>query len=317
MYLVFFTKQNIGVSYIIGSILMQIFLNKPCAKTYIESIKQIIIMLALSLLTCGIFVINGNFMNFINYAFLGIFEFGTNNFAVEIVSMISYITITIIIIICSIFLYQKIDNKEQKRNIAIFLCIGIPIIGIIYPIINLFHLMMATLLMFILLMYLTHIVIKEFLTNKRIWTAIGVIILVYIIIGIQASIQVIKWNPFSEEYNHPYFGGYMSQEVKNKICTVNEYIKNQQGKVIILSKEAALYQIPEKRSNGAMDLPFLGNLGYGGETAMLEAIKEKQGYKILLTKENFWQESEKITNYIRQHYPKIGEIEEFEIYQLH
>ena len=94
-------------------------------------------------------------------------------------------------------------------------------------------------------------------------------------------------------------------------------IKNQQGKVIILSKEAALYQIPEKRSNGAMDLPFLGNLGYGGETAMLEAIKEKQGYKILLTKENFWQESEKITNYIRQHYPKIGEIEEFEIYQLH
>lgn len=49
---------------------------------------------------------------------------------------------------------------------------------------------------------------------------------------------------------------------------------------------------------------------------MLEEIKSKTGYKILLTKENFYQESDKITNYIRGHYEKVGEIEEFEIYEI-
>lgn len=49
---------------------------------------------------------------------------------------------------------------------------------------------------------------------------------------------------------------------------------------------------------------------------MLEQIKSKTGYKILLTKENFYQESDKITNYIREHCEKIGEIEEFEIYEI-
>lgn len=49
---------------------------------------------------------------------------------------------------------------------------------------------------------------------------------------------------------------------------------------------------------------------------MLEQIKSKIGYKILLTKENFYQESDKITNYIRANYQKIGEIEKFEIYEI-
>jgi hypothetical protein len=49
---------------------------------------------------------------------------------------------------------------------------------------------------------------------------------------------------------------------------------------------------------------------------MLEQIKGKIGYKILLTKENFYQESDKITNYIRDNYEKIGEIEKFEIYEI-
>ena len=104
--------------------------------------------------------------------------------------------------------------------------------------------------------------------------------------------------------------------MENKIKVVNQYINNNNGKAIIFSKEAALYNIPEKRSNGAMDLPFLGNLGYGGEEAMLEQIKAKKGYQILLTKENYWQESDKITDYIRRHYHKIGEVEEFEIYEI-
>lgn len=316
LYLTIFTKQNIGVYYLIATILMQLFTQKQDLKmTIINLIKQISIAGVLSLFTFGIFALNGNLTDFINYAFLGIGEFGKNNIAMEMGCVI-HIVIAIITIICAFVIQKKVANAEQKRNIIIFLSIGIPMLLIVYPIINSFHTMIAILVLSVLLMYLLDIVIEKILNKKIINIAIGIMVVVFLLLVLEAGIIIIKNNPFTLDYQNPYYGGIISEETKTKINNVNQYIRKNNERVIIFSNKAALYHIPEKRSNGAMDLPFLGNLGYGGEDAMLETIKHKTGYQILLTKENYWQESDKITNYIREHYTKIGEIEEFEIYQI-
>lgn len=315
IYLILFTKQNIGAYYLLGTILMQILVGKNNKKTYIDILKQIAIVAILSILTFGYFAYHGNILQFINYAFLGIGEFGTRNIAMEIECMV-HLGIAIITVVCAIYIKRKIANEEQKRNIAIFLSIGIPMILIIYPIINAFHTILAIVVLAVLLMYLVDIVLKKELTKKIAYSVILFIIVVFAALGIKAGIVIIKNNPFISNYHNPYYGGILEEEMENKINTVNQYINNNNGKVIIFSKEAALYNIPEKRSNGAMDLPFLGNLGYGGEDTMLEEIKNKKGYQILLAKENYWQESDKIADYIRKHYNKIGEIEEFEIYYI-
>lgn len=187
---------------------------------------------------------------------------------------------------------------------------------IVYPIINTYHVMIAVLPLAIELLYLTDTVTKEFLNSKIIKIGISFMVILFILIFVQSTLRVVKYNPFTLEYSNPYYGAYVTEEMKQSINNVNNYIEKNNEKVIIFSKEAALYNIPKKRNNGAMDLPFLGNLGKGGEDGMLEQIKSKTGYKILLTKENFYQESDKITNYIREHYEKIGEIEEFEIYEI-
>ena len=101
---------------------------------------------------------------------------------------------------------------------------------------------------------------------------------------------------------------------KNKIEELNKYIENNNDKVIIFSQDAALYNIPKKRSNGAMDLPFLGNLGYNGEDNMVEKLSNMTGYKILIKKERFWQESEKIIEYIKNNFAKQEDIEDFQVY---
>ena len=315
MYLIIFTKQNIGAYYCIGSIFMQWFMRKKDNQKYLDILKQIAIVIVLSLLTLGIFFINGNLIDFINYAFLGIGEFGSNNVAIEIMCMV-HLTVAIITIICAVFIQKKIANEEQKRNISIFLCIGIPMLLIIYPIINAFHTMLAILVLVVFLMYLADIVIGNFLTTKRMNIVIGFMVLIFTLLGLKSGIIIIKNNPFMTNYQNPYYGVFVSEETNKKINNVNQYIKENKEKVIIFSKEAALYNIDEKRNNGAMDLPFLGNLGYGGEEKMLEDVKSKGGYQILLTKENYWQESKKITDYIKENYTKIGEIEEFEIYQI-
>lgn len=232
-------------------------------KSYIKStILQSVIALALSILTFAIFALNGNLIDFINYAFLGIGEFGTRNIKIEVLNILTLIVV-IAIIICNISVYKKIANKEQKQNIIIFSCIGIPMLLIVYPIINMYHIMVAILPLAIELLYLTDVVTKEFLNSKITKIAINFMVVIFILIFVQSAIKIVKHNPFTLEYTNPYYGAYVTEELEKSINNVNNYIEKNNEKVIIFSKEAALYNIPKKRSNGAMDLPFLGNLGKG------------------------------------------------------
>lgn len=180
----------------------------------------------------------------------------------EIANILSIIVVTVLII-CNIIIYKKIANKEQKQNIIIFSCIGIPMLLIVYPIINTYHVMIAVLPLAIELLYLTDTVTKEFLNSKIIKIGISFMSIIFILIFVQSTLRIVKYNPFTLEYENPYYGAYVTEELERKINNVNNYIETNNEKVIIFSKEAALYNIPKKRSNGAMDLPFLGNLGKG------------------------------------------------------
>lgn len=134
---------------------------------------------------------------------------------------------------------------------------------IVYPIINMYHIMVAILPLAIELLYLTDVVTKEFLNSKITKIAINFMVVIFILIFVQSAIKIVKHNPFTLEYTNPYYGAYVTEELEKSINNVNNYIEKNNEKVIIFSKEAALYNIPKKRSNGAMDLPFLGNLGKG------------------------------------------------------
>lgn len=176
---------------------------------------------------------------------------------------ISFFILAIILIICNVIIYKKIADKEQKQNIIIFSCIGIPMLLIVYPIINIYHVMIAILPLAIELLYLTDTVTKDFLNTKITKIGITFMAFVFILILVQSALRIVRYNPFTLEYNNPYYGAYVSEKMQAKIDNVNDYISNNNEKVIIFSKEAALYNIPKKRNNGAMDLPFLGNLGKG------------------------------------------------------
>lgn len=180
----------------------------------------------------------------------------------EIANILSLILV-IVLIICNIIIYKKIADKEQKQNIIIFSCIGIPMLLIVYPIINTYHVMIAILPLAIELLYLTDTVTKDFLNTKITKIGISFMAFVFILILVQSALRIVRYNPFTLEYNNPYYGAYVTEEMEQKINNVNSYIEQNNEKVIIFSKEAALYNIPKKRSNGAMDLPFLGNLGKG------------------------------------------------------
>ena len=73
------------------------------------------------------------------------------------------------------------------------------------------------------------------------------------------------------------------------------------------------------KNNGIFDLAFLGNLGIEGENKLINEIEQLDNTLILIQKDEekvFWQESKKVREYILKKYEKIGEIQEYSIYNI-
>lgn len=315
IFLILFTKQNIGVYYCISTVIMQIILNGRNKKTYIDITKQAIISIILCTISLFVFKIQGNLYDFINYAFLGIGEFAKKNLHLESQFFI-FLIIDIFIITIAFILMNKV-KKEEKNNIIILLCIGIGMLPFVYPIINMYHILVSIFILSILLIYMTHLAIKEIINPKVVKIGVSIFIVITILYCIQPIIYCFKNNKlYVREYENPYFGAILMQETKDNIENINSYIKNKHEKVIVLSGHSALYNIPQKRNNGMMDLPFLGNLGYGGEDDLIIDLDNKKGYEVLITESAHSQESEKVIDYIKENYEYIGEIEQFQIYKI-
>ena len=87
IYLVFMSKQNIGIYYMIGYEIAKLIQTIPNYKNHKADIKSIIKQMIIPIsIFIGLFAVyliylytQGNLYNFINYAFLGIKEFGRKN----------------------------------------------------------------------------------------------------------------------------------------------------------------------------------------------------------------------------------------------
>ena len=148
-----------------------------------------------------------------------------------------------------------------------------------------------------------------------------VIMICYILISISYFVSWVYNAIYCSKfyYTHPYFGGYFkNDEEYEKMQKITEYIKNQNKKVVIFSDEAALYMIPLKESNGAMDLPFIVNFGKDGEENMIKEISNMSNTLFLIRsnqEELHYQESVRINQYTYENLKCVGTIEEFSIYE--
>ena len=106
-----------------------------------------------------------------------------------------------------------------------------------------------------------------------------VLLFILIIYNIFTSINRLFWwikvvcdEKYYYEYNSPYFGTIVSEDLYKNIENVTNYIKEENNKgnsVIVYSSKASLYMVQLKQSNGFYDLPFNGNFGKMTEKEIL------------------------------------------------
>lgn len=329
LFLIFSTKQNIGVFYGIGLLACEI-LNNNCLKYKIKNLLAEFLTFLILLISLLIyFYINNNLYNFINYTVLGIREFANENIFVDFSNIILAIFFVLFnIILTTIFIKnKKIDiNKIEEEKLIILNCFSLPLTLIMIPIANRAHFLIGIHLSLILFIYLINIMIKrmEFKKSRK---AINIILVIFAICTCTNSIvNFTFWTNSINNKNYqfnmedPFYGGIFKEETVKNIENIVEYIENENenDNIIVLSSKAAFYMIPTHRSNGMMDLPFKGNLGKEGEQGLIEKIKDMDNVKILIEKDENsinWQESKEAREYIIENMEKIGEIEEFFIYK--
>lgn len=325
LFCIFMTKQNVFVYYCIALVILYIMQIKQI------TIKERIIKLSISfssfIIPFIIFIIylctNNTLYDFVSYCFLGINEFGTQNIYLNMYVVISNIIIIVAIAVSILLIKIKKIDKQIKDINYIFMPFQVMMLFYAYPIINAYHIKLAILIATILLIYNLHnIFLIEFIDRKKMIKVIKICILIVTIYFIGYNSYVLWEYKNSDLKNHdikPYNGILIENDIREKIINICEYVKENERQGIetkLISREANLYMNILEKNNKNMDLPFLGNLGKEGEEGLiLEVQNLKQGTKILIDKEKFWQDSDKLRNMIINEYKKIGEIEDFYIHE--
>lgn len=318
MFLVFWTKQNIGIYYVLAICLSNMVFDKKdeITKNVSLTVKEIFVFGTCILISCIAMYLQGNLFEFVDYAFLGMKDFTNNNLIVgSKISSIIFIFLIASLLIDVLYIYYMKKGEIvtlQEKSILIF---SIFLNLTTFPIVNMYHLSFAIILNFVMFLVIIN---KTDIKSTKIILPITLII--YIAINANACCYLLKNKNLELVLNKDskFFGGFVNTELLKEINEVDTYIQEEEekgNKIIIFSEKSPLYMIELNKNNGILDLPFNGNLGRKGVNGLIERIQNVNNVEILLDEEPFWQIPLEARKYVLINMKKIGEVGEFSIYE--
>lgn len=341
--LAFLTKQTIGALLIFVMILeVFIYMKKSGFNLKFDKfIKLIGVRIFGMMVPIIIFLIylgvTGAFNDFINYAIKGVREFSNNAPYYRlfdsndiVVSIISRLFIIVYIPLFITFILECIKNKKLKDeliNIYILALCSIPVIAIIYPISDDFHLMVASVFALIIIAYLLILVLKKidsFIKIDVFYKKLLLIGILFIIVLISFKNVIIERNinvkenvlvPF-KHYEGIYVPEYLSKRISDVTDKVQAY-SNSGRESIIVDAEAAIYDIVLNRYKKNYDMLLIGNIGENGVEKIINEIKDSHNVYYFVKNPQYalnWQLPEDIVDYIRNNLKYHETVSVFDVY---
>jgi membrane protein len=341
--LAFLTKQTIGLLLIFVMVFeVFIYMKKSGFNLKFDKfIKLIGIRILGMMVPIIIFLIylgiTGAFNDFINYAIKGVREFSNNvpyyrlfDSNDKVVLIISRLFIIVYIPLFITFILESIKNKKLKDeliNIYVLAFCSIPVIAIIYPISDDFHLMVASVFALIIIAYLLILVLKKIdgfikidIFYKKL-LLIGILVVIVLIsfknVIIERNINV-KENvlvPF-KHYEGIYVPEYLSKRISDVTDKVQSY-SNSGRESIIVDAEAAIYDIVLNRYKKNYDMLLIGNIGENGVEKIINEIKDSHNVYYFVKNPQYalnWQLPEDIVDYIRNNLKYHETVSVFDVY---
>lgn len=341
--LAFLTKQTIGLLLIIVVIFeVFIYMKKTGFDLKINKfIKLIGVRIFGMMIPITIFLIylgvNGAFNDFINYAIKGVKEFSNSipyyrllNSTDYKIAIISRLFIIVYGSLFITFILECVKNKKMKdelMNIYILAICSIPVIAIIYPISDDFHLIVASVYALIIIAYLFILVLKKidgFIKIDIFYKKLLLIGILFIIILISFKNLIIERNINVKEnvllpFKH-YEGIYVPKYLSNRISDVTDKVRsysNSGRESIIIDAEAAIYDIVLNRYKKNYDMLLIGNIGEHGVEKIINEIKDSHNVYYFVKNPQYalnWQLPEDIVDYIRNNLKYHETVSVFDVY---
>ena len=341
--LAFLTKQTIGLLLIIVVIFeVFIYMKKTGFDLKITKFIKLIgvrifgmmVPITMFLIYLGV---NGAFNDFINYAIKGVKEFSNSipyyrlfDSNDKVVSIISRLFIIVYIPLFITFILEFIKNKKLKDeliNIYVLAFCSIPVIAIIYPISDDFHLIVASVSVLIIVAYLLIFLLNEvdkFVKIDVFYKKLLLIGLLFIIILISFKNAIIERNLNIKEnvlvpFKH-YEGIYVPKYLSNRISDVTDKARlysNSGRESIIIDAEAAIYDIVLNRYKKNYDMLLIGNIGEHGVEKIINEIKDSHNVYYFVKNPQYalnWQLPEDIVDYIRNNLKYHETVSVFDVY---
>ena len=341
--LAFLIKQTIGLLLIIVVIFEVFIYMKKTGFDFklIKFIKLIGVRIFGMMVPITMFLIylgvNGAFNDFINYAIKGVKEFSNSvpyyrlfDSNDKVVSIISRLFIIVYIPLFITFILECVKNnklEDELINIYILAFCSIPVIAIIYPISDEFHLMVASVYALIIIAYLFILVLKKidgFIKIDIFYKKLLLIGILFIIILISFKNLIIERNinvkenvlvPF-KHYEGIYVPEYLSKRISDVTDKVRAY-SNSGRESIIVDAEAAIYDIVLNRYKKNYDMLLIGNIGENGVEKIINEIKDSHNVYYFVKNPQYalnWQLPEDIVDYIRNNLKYHETVSVFDVY---
>ena len=341
--LAFLTKQTIGILLIFVMIFEVFIYMKKSGfdlkfNKFIKLIGVRILGMMVPIIIFLIYLgITGAFNDFINYAIKGVREFSNNvpyyrlfDSNDKVVSIISRLFIIVYIPLFITFILECVKNKKMKdelMNIYVLAICSIPVIAIIYPISDDFHLMVASVYVLIIIAYLFILVLKKidgFIKIDIFYKKLLLIGILFIIILISFKNLIIERNinvkenvlvPF-KHYEGIYVPEYLSKRISDVTDKVQAY-SNSGRESIIVDAEAAIYDIVLNRYKKNYDMLLIGNIGENGVEKIINEIKDSHNVYYFVKNPQYalnWQLPEDIVDYIRNNLKYHETVSVFDVY---
>ena len=341
--LAFLTKQTIGLLLIIVVIFEVFIYMKKIGfdLKFTKFIKLIGVRIFGMMIPITIFLIylgvNGAFNDFINYAIKGVKEFSNSipyyrlfDSNDKVVSIISRLFIIVYIPLFITFILECVKNKKMKdelMNIYVLAICSIPVIAIIYPISDDFHLIVASVFVLIVVAYLLIFLLNEidkFVKIDAFYKKLLLIGLLFIIILISFKNAIIERNFNIKEnvlvpFKH-YEGIYVPKYLSNRISDVTDKVRlysNAGRESIIIDAEASIYDIVLNRYKKNYDMLLIGNIGENGVEKIINEIKNSHNVYYFVKNPQYalnWQLPEDIIDYIRNNLKYHETVSVFDVY---
>ena len=291
----FLTKQTVGGLLLLVSI-YYLFID------YRKFLIRILgFLFSIAFFLC-LFLVQGNFWEFLNLCFFGLFDFKNSNLAFDWFYVLLFFVAFLILII------RIIKKPKDIKNYYVLL-----FSSCVYPIVDYYHVSLFLGAFFLLILEDIHI--KR---DISIYCIIFSLALGIIWFGVEKfSISNMRFISYP---NFPYT--MVSESYDYRFQKLENYIQKLDDPVIFLlrSSENYFYKIKNNLDITYFDLPNYGNYGYDGIEEIIDRIKKERGsYFVVdrsayLSKSTTQQYIKEVFSYIAKNSTLVKKIDYYEIY---